>query len=74
MLYSLIRFVYIIGFVVSELYEAARWRTDPRLQAPMATLSNGSMVFLGDIVTLDQQCYGKVKKFFTDVSNSTAYS
>lgn len=51
----------------SELYEAARWNTDPRFQAPMTTLSDGTRLFLEDFVEIENG-YGKIKKFVIEVT------
>lgn len=51
----------------SEFYEAHRWYSDSRFEAPMTRLHDGSRVFIGDIVTISDQCYGKVKKFLIEV-------
>ena len=38
----------------------------------MTTLSDGTRVFVGDLVTVDSLCYGKIKKFMIDVSQFLA--
>jgi len=58
--------IYII-LPYSEFYEASKWNCDPRFQAPMITLHNGTSVFVGDIVTVEDLCYGKIKKFMVEV-------
>ncbi len=54
----------------SEFYEADRWYSDPRFESPMITLHDGTRVFVGDIVTISDQCFGKVKKFMIEVITS----
>ena len=51
----------------SELYEAERWNSDDRFKSPMALCDGARKVFVDDIVTIDDLCYGKIKKFITDV-------
>lgn len=50
------------------MYEAARWNEDRRFQAPMTSLLDGTRVFMDDLVTINGLCYGKIKRFFIDVS------
>lgn len=56
------------------MYEAARWNEDPRFQAPMISLSDGTRIFRDDLVTVDGLCYGKIKTFFIDVSVSNGFN
>ena len=50
----------------SEMYEARRWNEDPRFQAPMTTLPNGTRVFIGDYVS-SLHCFGRLKKLVVEV-------
>lgn len=50
----------------SEMFEARKWNSDPRFQAPMTTLPNGMKVFLEDFVSVSS-CYGKLKKLMIEV-------
>ena len=62
----------------SEMYHANRWCTDSRFAPPMATLINGSAVFVRDCVALKHPMVGTVKgvvvKFFHHVCNLLIYS
>ena len=51
----------------SELHEAQRWNNDPSLWTPMAVLTNGQHLFIGDIFEYDNKitgiCLGKAENF-----------
>lgn len=50
----------------SEMFEAKKWNSDPRLQTPMTVLPNGVKIFVEDFVHTNS-CFGKLKKLVTEV-------
>ena len=50
------------------MYEAERWKNDPRFQAPMIRLPGSTKsVFVSDFIRLEDGGLGKVRRFFQKV-------